>query len=115
MSAHKAQFINVWGTAPFWAAVNNHPRVNEEFQKQTNWSEIMSAKTSAARVLAAQRHISTAKTLGENAALKDDASSDGSHELAILRKNYTTLPALGAIAEGAYFNKLQDLRGETTA
>lgn len=79
----------------------------------------MSARTTASRVLAAQKNIATAKAVGISAALRDDADASRNNAaawgLASLRGTYYQQEALLAFAEGAYFAKLQDLRGEATA
>lgn len=74
----------------------------------------MSARTSAARVLAAQKELSLAKTFGEQAAVREDTCLDG-QALKGLRIRHASNAVLCAAAEGAYFAKLQDLRGEASA
>lgn len=74
----------------------------------------MTARTYAARHAAAQKDITMAKHLGVGAALKDDASNS-QKSLVLLSSTLSEMPALLAIAEGAYFAKLQDLSGEASA
>jgi hypothetical protein len=74
----------------------------------------MSARTIAAKMIAAQKDIATAKQLGINAALKDDVAHS-QQALVGLSRTFFSKPAMLAIAEGAYFAKLQDLRGEASA
>lgn len=73
----------------------------------------MGAKTIAARVIAAQKDVATAKQIGLNAALRDSSTSEA-WGLASLRGTYKDKAALLAIAEGAYYGKLQILKQESS-
>jgi hypothetical protein len=75
----------------------------------------MGARTIAARVIAAQKALVTAKHIGVNAAIKDAANSGDAWGLASLRGTYKELPALLVFAEGEYYSKLDSLKNKVAA